>query len=287
MTNYRIITDASCDLPQDFCKAHQITVLPLYFSIASAAPEAFPGSSTLSLSDFYTMLRQGTSVQTSAPSMEDCKDLLRPLLAGGFDLIYTGLSSQLSGMFNVMRLAAMELGEDFPERRIAVLDSGAGSLGVGLLLQRMVQMREAGAAYEAVCSFCEDARKRLECRFTVGNLMFLKRGGRISGSAAVVGTMLQIMPMLHTTPEGKIEPYSKVRGRKNALRALADEIGAAAEPGTTVAIGHADAAEDAAFVRDILRRKYGIREILIGELGPVLGAHAGPDTVAAFCIRCQ
>ena len=125
---------------------------------------------------------------------------------------------------------------------------------------------------------------RISHRFIVGNLMFLKRGGRISGSAAVVGTVLQIMPMLHVNAEGAIEPYSKIRGRKTALRTLADELGGEAAPGTAVYLGHCDAPEDAAFVREILRRKFGIKEVLTGEIGPVLGAHAGPDTVAGFCL---
>ncbi len=285
MSKFRIVTDGSCDLPQDWCRAHQISVIPLYFSISSAIPEAYPGGRAFPLSEFYTMLRKGTPMHTSAPSIEDCKDILRPLLTEGFDLVYTGLSSQLSGVFNVMRLAAMELSEDFPERRIAVLDSAGGSLGLGMLLRRMAAAREQGESYEAVCTLCENERRRIGCWFTVSDLMFLKRGGRISGGAAVMGTVLQIMPMLRVTPEGAITPYSKVRGRKSALRVLADELGNAAEPGTAVVIGHCDAQEDAVFVRDILRRKYGIREVQIGEIGPVLGVHAGPDAIAGFCIK--
>lgn len=285
MSKFRIVTDGSCDLPQDWCRAHQVSIIPLYFSISSAIPEAYPGGRAFPLSEFYTMLRKGTPMHTSAPSIEDCKDILRPLLTEGFDLVYTGLSSQLSGVFNVMRLAAMELAEDFPDRRIAVLDSAGGSLGLGMLLRRMAAAREQGESYETVCTLCENERRRIGCWFTVSDLMFLKRGGRISGGAAVMGTVLQIMPMLRVTPEGAITPYSKVRGRKSALRALADELGNAAEPGTAVVIGHCDAQEDAVFVRDILRRKYGIREVQIGEIGPVLGVHAGPDAIAGFCIK--
>ena len=284
MRQFRIVTDGSCDLPADWCKAHHVTVLPLYFSIAGAAPEAYPGGRELRLSDFYTMLRQGTTVQTSAPSIEDCKELLRPILAGGDDVLYTGLSSMLSGMFNVMRLAGMELEEEFPGRKVTAVNSKGGSLGVGLLVRELTAARENGQSFEEVCALCEALAERIRHRFIVGNLMFLKRGGRISGSAAVVGTMLQIMPLLHTDAEGAIELYGKVRGRKNALRTLADQIGEEAEPGSAVYIGHCDAAEDAAFVRDILRRKFGIKEVLTGDIGPVLGAHAGPDTVAGFCL---
>ena len=284
MRQFRIVTDGSCDLPAAWCKEHQVAVLPLYYSIAGAVPEACPGGRNMRAADFYGMLRQGTVVQTSAPSIEDCKDILRPFLVGGNDILYTGLSSKLSGMFNVMRLAAMELEEEFPESRIAVLDSKGGSLGLGLLLRELAAEREKGQDFESVCALCESLCKRLSYRFIVGNLMFLKRGGRISGGAAVVGSVLQIMPMLRITADGEIEPYSKVRGRKNALRTLADEIGNEAEPGTAVYLGHCDAQEDAVFVRDILRRKFAVKDVQIMEIGPVLGAHAGPDTVVGFCI---
>ena len=284
MQQFRIVTDGSCDLPAEWCKEHHIAVIPLYFSLASAAPRPFPGSIS-GLGDFYTLLRSGTTVHTSAPSIEDCKDILRPLLTGGYDLLYTGLSSQLSGMFNVMRLAAGELEAEFPGKHVRVLDSFNGSHGLGILLRELTAARESGKDLETVLELGEQLRCRISSRFIVGDLMFLKRGGRISGSAAVFGTMLQIMPMLHATADGRIESYSKVRGRKTALRTLADEIGSEAASGTAVWIGHCNAAEDAAFVRDILRRKYGIREVGILEIGPVLGAHAGPDTVAGFCIR--
>jgi DegV family protein with EDD domain len=284
MRQFRIVTDGSCDLPAEWCKEHHIAVLPLYFSIAGAIPEPYPGSGEMKIEDFYAMLRQGTAVQTSAPSIEDCKDILRPILAGGFDILYTGLSSKLSGMFNVMRLASMELQEEFPERRVVVLDSKGGSLGLGILLHALAAAQEKQQELEKVIALGESLIGRISHRFIVGNLMFLKRGGRISGSAAVVGTVLQIMPMLHVNAEGAIEPYSKIRGRKTALRTLADELGGEAAPGTAVYLGHCDAPEDAAFVREILRRKFGIKEVLTGEIGPVLGAHAGPDTVAGFCL---
>ena len=284
MRQFRIVTDGSCDLPAEWCKEHHIAVLPLYFSIAGAIPEPYPGSGEMKIEDFYAMLRQGTAVQTSAPSIEDCKDILRPILAGGFDILYTGLSSKLSGMFNVMRLASMELQEEFPERRVVVLDSKGGSLGLGILLHALAAAQEKQQELEEVIALGESLIGRISHRFIVGNLMFLKRGGRISGSAAIVGTVLQIMPMLHVNAEGAIEPYSKIRGRKTALRTLADELGGEAAPGTAVYLGHCDAPEDAAFVREILRRKFGIKEVLTGEIGPVLGAHAGPDTVAGFCL---
>ena len=218
MNQFRIVTDGACDLPQAWCRAHQIAVIPLYCSIASAVPRAYPGSRPYPMAPFYEMLRQGTPVHTSAPSIDDCKECLRPLLRKGYDLLYTGLSAQLSGMFNVMRLAAMELGEEFPERHIRVIDSGTGSFALGLLIRELTALRENGTDLDTVCEIAEHLRTRIGCWFTVSDLMYLKRGGRISGSVAMVGTVLQIMPMLHVTPEGTLAAYGKVRGRKNALR---------------------------------------------------------------------
>ncbi len=283
MTSFRIVTDGACDLMQDWCREHQITVIPLYYSLSSAQPVAFTARGNDDFSDFYAMLRKGAPVHTSAPSIEDCKEQLRPILAEGADVLYTGLSGALSGMFNVMRLAAMELAEEFPEREVRVVDSRCGSHALGALIRALADVRETGGDLATAAKTLEVCRSHIACRFTVSDLMYLKRGGRISGSAAMVGTVLQIMPMLRLTDDGRIEPYGKVRGRKLALRTLADAIGEAVAPVTSVTIGHCDAAEDAAFVRDILRRKYALSTVRIEPIGPILGAHAGPGAIAAFC----
>ncbi|MBQ8080174.1 MAG: DegV family protein [Oscillospiraceae bacterium] len=281
MREYRILTDGSCDLAQAWLAEHRVTVLPLYYSLGGS-PLPYPGGASFRLGEFYSVLRGGAVVTTSAPSIEDCKSLMRPLLEAGYDLLYTGLAAHLSGMFNVVRLAAMDLKEEFPGCRIAVLDSNAASLGLGLLIEALVTARESGQDFEAACEICRTMRLHLRHYFTVSDLMHLKRGGRISGSAAVVGSMLQIMPMLYLSAEGQIEVTGKQRGRKNALRALAECVAEAAGAGAKVCIAHADAAEDAAFVRDILRRRYPGCEVVVGEIGPVLGAHCGPGGVAAF-----
>lgn len=282
MSEFRIVTDGACDLPPDWCAAHHITVLPMYYSLASAMPEAFPGKGNFLTEEFYRLLQEGTLVRTSAPSIEDCKALMRPILAEGKDILYTGLSSQLSGTFNVVRLSVMELKEEFPERRMLVIDSKCASLGLGMLVQMLAEQCEVGLEEAGI--YCTQMRSRIRHLFTVGDLMYLKRGGRISSGAAVVGTMLQIMPLLHITPEGTLESYGKVRGRKTVLRTLADQTGEAMQPDTSIIVAHCNAEEDAQFIRECLRRKFGIRKVTISQIGPVIGAHAGPGAVGVFSI---
>ena len=284
MRTYKIFTDGACDLAEEWCIEHQVTIIPIYYSLSSAVPVPFPNRKTFRFDDFYEMLRQGTPVRTSAPSLEDCKDFMRPVLEKGEDILYTGLSSRLSGAFNAVRLASLDLKEEFPEREIAVLDSGCASHGLGLLLKQLAEKREKGASFDEICQFCTEARQHIRHFFTVSDLLYLKRGGRISGTTAVMGTVLQIMPIMQMIPAGAIENIAKVRGRKNALRSIADMTGENAKPDTPVIVGHCSTPEDAVFVRDILRRKYNIHDVQIQSLGPIIGAHGGPSAVACFCI---
>ncbi len=284
MSTYKIFTDGACDLSEEWCTQHQVTVMPIYYSLASALPAPFPDSGKFRLDDFYQMLKQGTPVKTSAPSLEDCKEFMRPVLQKGEDILYTGLSSKLSGAFNAVRLASLDLKEEFPERKITVLDSGCASHGLGLLLKQLAQQREKGVDFEEICQFCTEARRHIRHFFTVSDLLYLKRGGRISGTTAIMGTVLQIMPVMQMMPTGSIENVAKVRGRKNALRSIADMAGESAKSDTPVIVGHCATPEDAVFVRDILRRKYSIHDVQIQSLGPIIGAHGGPSAVACFCI---
>ncbi len=284
MRTYKIFTDGACDLPEEWCVQHQVTVMPIYYSLSSAMPVPFPDGGKFRTDDFYSILKQGTPVKTSAPSIEDCKEFMRPVLEKGEDILYTGLSSKLSGVFNAVRLASLDLQEEFPERKISVLDSGCASHGLGLLLKQLTEQREKGVDFEKINQFCTEARQHIRHFFTVSDLMYLKRGGRISGSTAVMGTVLQIMPIMQMMPAGAIENVAKVRGRKNALRSIADMTGENAKSNTPVIVGHCSAYDDAMLVRDILRRKYSLHDVQIQPLGPIIGAHGGPSAVACFCI---
>ena len=284
MGEYRIFTDGACDLSEAYCREHRIGVIPLYYSLASAVPVAYATGRRFASKAYYDLLRAGTPVRTSAPSIEDCKDAMRPVLEAGMDILSVGFSSQLSGAYNTARLAALELSEEFPSRTVTVIDSQCGSLGQGLLVMELVKLREQGTGLVQAAAQAQVLRQHIRHYFTVSDLMYLKRGGRISGSTAVVGTVLQIMPLMQLGETGALELCGKIRGRKTALREIADRAGRAAKPGTTVAVGHCDAPEEAAFVKDILRRKYGVRSVLVGDIDPIVGGHGGPGAVAAFCI---
>ena len=282
MKKYRIFTDGACDLSPAWCQAHNVMVLPMYYSLASAIPEAFPGNGMFGSKQFYDILRKGTIARTAAPGIEDCKTLMRPVLSDGTDILYIGLSSGLSGTYNVVRLAALELREEFPDRQIVVPDSGCGSLGEGLLVELVNAEREKGMPFAELCSYAGVLRKRIRHEFTVNDLMYLKRGGRISGGTAFAGTMLQIMPLMHLGAEGKLESVGKVRGRKAALRALAERTAEGLAADMPIYVGHCDAEEDARHVREMLRRYCA--NVTVREIGPVIGAHGGPGTVAVFSV---
>lgn len=283
MSEFVIITDGPCDLPASYCEEHRVTVVPLYVSIASAAPVYFPAE-TFDTKAFYDSLRETIPVKTSAPSMDDFKKYMLPFLQDGKDILYVGFSAKLSATFNVARLAAEELMEAYPQRKILCLNSKCASLGQGLFVTLLVNKRENGCTLEETFAYGEKMVPRIRHWFTVADLMHLKRGGRISSSTAILGTMLQIKPILRVNEEGGLEPYSKVRGRRTALKELADYVGENMVPDTLTAISHGDSEEDALFVRDILRRKYGVKKTMINLIDPIVGAHSGPGTIAVFYV---
>lgn len=285
MSEFVIITDGACDLPDAYIAEHRLSVVPLYYSFASAIPSRYPAAKPFYAKAFYNALRAGSIVKTAAPSMEDFRTVMQQHAAAGKDILYVGFSAKLSGTFNVGRLAAIEVQDAFPGRRILCLNGLGGSLGQGLLVDLLVQKREQGCSLDETYAYGEEMAKRMQHRFIVSDLMHLKRGGRIGGGAAMIGTVLQIMPMLCANDEGALEVTGKVRGRRAALKALAETAGEQMEKGTIAAVTHADAEEDAMFVRDILRRKYGVKKVLMRNIGPVLGAHCGPGAVAAFYLE--
>ncbi len=284
MSGYIIVTDGPCDLPRAYCEEHGIPVVPLYFTLGYGKSQQYPARGNFDFRQFYTALRDGGTVKTAAPSIEDYKAMMRPCLMEGKDLLYLGFSASLSGSYNAGRLAAEELMEEFPGRRVLCVNTQCASLGLGLLVTLAVQKREQGAALEETCGYAEEMAPKIRHWFTVDDLMYLKHSGRIRMGTAVFGTVLQIKPLLHVNDEGNLEPFGKVRGRRAALKQLADYVGENTVPDTPVAVSHGDCEEDAHFVRDILRRKYGIRQIMIHYIDPVLGGHSGPGTVAAFCV---
>ena len=216
-------------------------------------------------------------------TLADYEEAFTPVLEAGQDILYLAFSSGLSGTYQASCVAAGMLQEKFPGRRIACVDSKQASMGEGLFAYLVACKRLAGASFDEALAYAQELAPTVCAWFTVDDLMFLKRGGRLSGAAAVAGTLLGIKPVLHVDEEGHLIPKEKVRGRRASLDALVKHFEATAldKTGGTVFISHGDCADDARYVIDKLRA-LGVREIEMGDIGPVIGAHSGPGTVALF-----
>ena len=230
-------------------------------------------------------MREGKVITTSLPNMAESEELLRGLLTAGKDVLYIGFSSGLSGTFQEIDLLLGQLAQEFPERTVLTVDTLAASGGEGLLVWYAATMARDGASIEEVHRWLEDNKLKLAHWFTVDDLMFLFRGGRVSKTSAWAGTLLNIKPVMHVDDEGHLIPLEKVRGRKKSLKALVDHMEATADAPVaeqTVFITHGDCREDAEYVADLVRERFGVTDIVINYVDPVIGAHSGPGTMALF-----
>ena len=231
------------------------------------------------------MMREGKVITTSLPNMAESEELLRGLLTAGKDVLYIGFSSGLSGTFQEIDLLLGQLAQEFPERTVLTVDTLAASGGEGLLVWHAATMARDGASIEEVHRWLEGNKLKLAHWFTVDDLMFLFRGGRVSKTSAWAGTLLNIKPVMHVDDEGHLIPLEKVRGRKKSLKALVDHMEATADAPVaeqTVFITHGDCREDAEYVADLVRERFGVTDIVINYVDPVIGAHSGPGTMALF-----
>lgn len=223
---------------------------------------------------------------TSQVNPEEAKEELREFLEDGKDIIHIAFSSGLSGSYNSARIAAEELREEMPDRKITVIDSLCASLGEGLLVHKALQLKAQGMEYEELVKWLEDHKLNVVHNFTVDDLFHLYRGGRVSKAAAVLGTMIHLKPVLHVDSEGHLIPVAKVRGRKKSLAALVEnmekQIGSYRDKNDIVFISHGDCIEDADYVKSLIEEKFGIQAFLINPVGPTIGAHSGPGTLALF-----
>lgn len=285
MLTYTLFTESTADLTQDLVEQLDVRVLPMEFTLDGATYLNYPDNRQLSPQDFYNALRKGGMSTTSQVNSEAMKDAFRPLLAAGQDILYLVFSSGLSGTFQSARLAAQDLAEEFPQRKVRVVDTLNASMGEGLVVFYAARMRQQGKPLDEVADYIETNKMQFNSWFTVDDLMFLKRGGRLWGGAALAGTLLGIKPILHVDSQGHLVNVEKVRGRKASLDALAKHY---LEHGLdkdkhTVLISHGDAPEDAQYLAEKIRAA-GAKEVYLGTIGPVIGAHSGPGTVALFFI---
>ena len=286
MDEYQIITDFGCDLPLHIAEERNIEVIPMEVFIEGEEPKK---GSEVDVYEFYQKLREKKVAKTSAVSIDAFVTAFTAHLEKGEDIVYVALSSGLSGTFSAANIAAGELREKFPERNIYIVDSRSGSIGEGLIAYFAALKKAEGATAEEVASYAQEAAYQLCSWFTVDDLFFLKRGGRLSAATAIVGSLFMIKPILHASEEGKRIPGSKARGRRGAIEALADAVERlAVNPAEQViGISHSDCLKDALDLETMLREKWDIKDVIISEIGPVIGAHCGPGTLAIFFIGTE
>lgn len=284
MGEYVIITDSACDIMPDMLNEWGVKFCSLTFTFDDS--QKIYSNYELKAEEFYQKMRDGGVAKTAAVNVAAFKELFAEDVKNGKDILYLGFSSGLSTTYNSARLAAEELKEEYPERKIVAVDTLAASAGFGLLVYLAVQKKNEGASIEEVAKFIEDTRMHMCHWFTVDDLVYLKRGGRISPTVAFVGGLLGIKPVLHMDNEGHLINRFKVRGRKTAVQALADKFGELAVDPTCgpIFISHGDCVADAEMLRDMLKEKYNVNVDLIVNVGPVIGAHSGPGTLALFFV---
>lgn len=285
MAEYIISTDTSCDFPLEYVKQHQLPLVTLFYSIDGVTGENGCPSSDV-LKNFYDKMRAGSMTKTQQASIEDTEKVFREILQEGKDILHIAFSSGLSGTANAARLAAENMMEEFPGRKIIVIDSLCASLGQGLLVDYALKLQQQGKTMEETAKWLEDHIQNICHLFTVEDLKYLQRGGRISKTTALVGTMIGIKPVLHVDPEGKLVSISKVRGRKQSIQALVNKmeenIGKYRGEKQPIFISHGDCIEDANYLAELVKERFGYDEFLINDVGPTIGAHSGPGTLALF-----
>ena len=284
MSEYVIVTDSSADLTAGMVEELGVEVLPLSFMVKGQTYRNYPDNREMDPGAFYAMLRAGEMATTAAVNVADYTSVLEPLLEQGKDVLVLAFSSGLSATYQSSVIAVEELRARFPERKIFTVDTLCASLGQGLLVYLAAKKQQAGASIEEVRDWAEENKLHLCHWFTVDDLHFLKRGGRISAATAVVGSMLHIKPVLHVDDEGHLINMGKARGRGASLTALVDHMEETAiDPASQVVfISHGDCLADAEKVAGDVKKRFGVKEVVINHVGPVIGAHSGPGTLALF-----
>lgn len=285
--NFVIFTDSGCDISADILKEWDVLSLDLTFRFEGEDKEY--SNAEMPVKKFYDRMRSGEVAKTSAINTATFEEAFDALLKQGKDLLYLGFSSGLSNTYNCAKMAAAELAEKYPDNKIITVDTLAASAGQGLLVNFAVKKRAEGATIEQTAQYIESIKLNLCHWFTVDDLVYLKRGGRVSAAAALVGTVLNIKPMLHVDNHGHLISKAKVRGRKTTLKFLCDKYGELAQDkkNGTVYICNADCMDDVNVLKEMLAEEYGASVEIVTDIGPVIGAHAGPGTIAVFFLGSQ
>lgn len=284
MKEFVIVTDTTTDLPRDYVEKHHLYMMSLPYTLEGIS---YTWEKPMPVKDFYDKMRAGSLPTTSQANPEEAALLYESILKDNdVDILHIAFSSGLSGSFNSCRIASADVCEKYPDHRIVVVDSLAATLGQGLLVYKAVQLKEAGKSLDEVAAWVEENKYHLVHNFTVDDLFHLHRGGRLSKTAAIVGTMINLKPVLHVDDEGHLVMLSKVRGRKKSLIGLVDcmekQLGDWKDKNDIIFISHGDCLEDAQFVADLIKERFGYENFMIDYIGATIGAHSGPGTVALF-----
>lgn len=286
---YRLVTDSAANLTDEQIKEYDVEVLSLKYIIDGKEYDSYIKGEKTDFSYVYRLLREKAMITTSLASREECDKVIKPILENGEDALVLAFSSGLSGTCQNIKLAAEDYLEMFPERKIIVVDTLCASLGQGMAVHYAAKLQKEGKTIEEVAEWLENNKRSICHFFTIDDLFFLKRGGRLSGTSAVFGTLLGIKPLLHTANDGKLYVTGKARGRAATLEHLISMVG---ERGINVEeqdifIVHGDCEDEALYIAEEVKKRYKVKNVLINMLDPVIAAHSGPGTLAVFFIGTE
>jgi len=283
MSEFVILANNTCDLPEEILSGLDVTLLPLGFSIGEESFKEMP------VREFYKRIQEGAMPTTNAANMGEYIDLYETALSQGKDILNLVFSSGLSMTYNAAVMAAEEMQEKYPDRKIYVVDTASASLGEGLLVRGACELRAAGKSIEEVRDWAEDTKLKICHYFTVNDLGHLKRGGRISAAQAVVGGMLGVKPILRVDEAGKLVSYDKVRGRQAALLKLLSllEEQAVDVQNQTIYISHSACEDEAKWLAAQIQEKLGVKDVVINYIGPVIGSHTGVGVVVVIFLGAK
>lgn len=283
MRDYVIAVNSTVDLPKEWLEERHVPVVPLKYTIDG---ETYTDMEGLSAKEFFAKLREGKMSVTSQVNPEEAAEMLEPYVKEGKDILHLGFSSGLSGTLNSMRIAGQMLEEKYPEAKVIVIDTLCACLGEGLLLHKALQQKAMGKTIDETAQWVEENKLHICHNVTVDDLNHLHRGGRVSKTTAVLGTLVQIKPIIHMDDNGKLQVIGKERGRKKSLNKIVDMAVEQSKgwDNDIIMITHGDCIEDAEYVAKLVREKMGIDNILINNIGTVIGSHTGPGVVAVFCM---
>ncbi len=284
MSEYVIVTDSSCDMTAQMARELDIQVAPLSVLLEGRSYKNYLDGREIAFSDFYAALRGGKQAKTSAVNIEDFVQLFTPILEAGQDILYLGFSSALSATYQCGSSAMEMLREKYPQRKLYAVDTLCASLGQGLMVYYAAQKKREGLSIEAVRDYVEQNKLHLCHWFTVDDLHFLKRGGRISATTEIIGTMLSIKPVMHVDDEGRLIKVEIAKGRKASIRRLKEKMAQSAinPQDQVVFISHGDCLDEAQSLADMIQEQLKVKKVVLNYVGPVIGAHSGPGTIALF-----